>query len=213
MIVFSLLMVAQVAGSGLPSAGGDIFSPPLITLPVAPDRQAQPATPLSNPGAWVGTADYPPEALRAGHEGTVGFTLAVGADGVPQGCTITQSSGDVALDGATCALLAQRARFSPAKDATGSAVVGRYSSRVMWKIPKTRPQPQDGDLVTSFIVGVDGTLSDCRIERASGSAGAAASMPSPCQTGQKTAPYLDAKGAATARRVTIRHTITVTPAP
>lgn len=180
---------------------------------MAQSRRAQGAVPLSNPGGWIGTADYPAEALRAMREGSVGFTLEIGVDGVPKGCAIMQSSGDPSLDGATCTLISQRARFRPARDAAGRAVVGSFSNRVVWRVPRTEPQPQEGELVISYTVGTDGKLRDCRIEAASGSAAPAATAPSPCQLGMGTTPYRDAAGAPVARRVTMRHRVSVVPLP
>ena len=62
---------------------------------------------------------------RAGAQGTAGFRLVIGADGAVTGCTITRSSGDAALDAATCAILLGRARYEPARDAAGRAMPGQ----------------------------------------------------------------------------------------
>ena len=59
--------------------------------------------------------------------------MAVAADGRPQSCVVTRSSGKEALDKATCDAFMKRARFTPAKDANGVAIAGRYRGNVTWK--------------------------------------------------------------------------------
>lgn len=101
-------------------------------------QQPQPVgavRPLS-PSEWVTSDDYPLDAIRAGLQGTVSFTLDVSAGGLPTACRITQSSGHLMLDEATCALMMKRARFDPARDATGSTVTAQYSRRVTWVLPE-----------------------------------------------------------------------------
>lgn len=90
------------------------------------------ASALKNPAAIITTADYP-RNVRA--EGTTRFEMVVNAEGRPRSCTITVSSGKVALDEATCNAFMKRARFTPAKDASGQPVAGRYRGNVTWKEP------------------------------------------------------------------------------
>lgn len=97
---------------------------------------ARQAMPIGNPGYWIGTNDYPTRALREEQEGTSRFRLTVDQDGRVSECTITQSSGFMDLDEATCANVRRRARFRPATDDTGAPVVGYYSSAVRWNIPR-----------------------------------------------------------------------------
>ena len=92
--------------------------------------------PRGNPGGWVSPSDYPARSLRDEVEGTTGFRLTIGRDGVPTGCTVTRSSGSADLDEATCRSLGKRARFSPATDAAGNPVEGSWTSRVRWEIPR-----------------------------------------------------------------------------
>lgn len=86
--------------------------------------------------AWITNDDYPPGALRAGEQGTVAFDATIGADGRVTGCTVTSSSGSVALDDATCRLITRRARFTPSKDAAGKPISSTYSSRFRWELTK-----------------------------------------------------------------------------
>ena len=89
---------------------------------------------LKNPGAIISDKDYP--SSQHDKEGTTRFDLMVGADGRPLSCTTTVSSGHKALDDTACNAFLKRARFSPAKDASGNPVTGRYKGSVTWKAPK-----------------------------------------------------------------------------
>lgn len=91
--------------------------------------------PATNPGSWVTNDDYPASAMREEREGTTGFKLTIGADGLPIGCDIVAPSGHVDLDALTCQLIMQRARFTPGRNARGEAVGGTYSNRIRWQIP------------------------------------------------------------------------------
>lgn len=90
------------------------------------------AEPIESPGSWLSTADYPADALRRGVQGTVGFRLTVDESGRPSDCAIEGSSGDAALDQATCALVLARARFRPARDVNDVAVPDSFASRIRW---------------------------------------------------------------------------------
>ena len=91
--------------------------------------------PATDPGSWVTTDDYPITALRDTHEGTTGFRLTVGPDGLPRRCEVTASSGHAELDDATCRLVMQRARFETQRDDKGVRVGGTYANRIRWQIP------------------------------------------------------------------------------
>lgn len=91
--------------------------------------------PATNPGSWVTNDDYPASAMREEREGTTGFKLTIGADGLPTGCDIIAPSGHGDLDALTCQLILQRARFTPGRNARGDAVGGTYSNRIRWQIP------------------------------------------------------------------------------
>ncbi len=88
-----------------------------------------------NPVRWITYSDYPPAALRLNEQGHVFFMLDVSAKGKVTRCTITTSSGSLILDRQTCALMHARARFKPAKDASGVAVPSNWSSYSTWRIP------------------------------------------------------------------------------
>lgn len=111
----------------------------VLALAVAQGDDAATETgmaPATNPGSWVTSADYPASALREEREGTTGFRLTIGADGLPAACDIIAPSGHGDLDAVTCQLIMQRARFTPGRNARGEAVGGTYSNRIRWQIPE-----------------------------------------------------------------------------
>jgi len=95
-------------------------------------RQPQPRT---SPANWVSANDYPARDLREGNQGLARFSLVVGADGKPQSCLVTRSSGHTGLDEATCRAVMRRARFEAASDETGARVAGSYAGSIRWQIP------------------------------------------------------------------------------
>lgn len=167
----------------------------------------KPAMPLGSPGDWVTTADYPKQALADSVDGAVQFRLDIDRLGEPSACTVLISSGSPQLDATACNLIMVRARFSPATDRRGRAVPGTYTNRVRWIIPKDRPKPEPGLLVTSVIVEPDGSVSDCRIETVEGGAidasqaKRAAAGKSWCESMNFASGYTDAAGKTVPKRV------------
>lgn len=88
--------------------------------------------PLSNPTGWVQSKDYPPGAARANKNAIVNFRLTVDAAGRPIDCAIQGGIADIAFREATCRALMNRARFSPALDATGQPLNSYFTSVVSW---------------------------------------------------------------------------------
>jgi TonB family protein len=89
-----------------------------------------------HPGYWATNDDYPQQSRRNRDEGIVSFLLMVSETGTVADCHILESSGFTELDAKTCALMRERAKFHPAKDAKGDAVSSQYTNRVMWKLPQ-----------------------------------------------------------------------------
>ena len=128
-----LLLAAQ----GVPAA------PPIMLRPQAV-AQVGIGTPPPFPNdaaamrpilAYFSNDDYPAAAMRAGEEGAVAFVLAVGTTGRVENCTVTQSSGSIALDAATCSIVSRRARFFPARDESGRAIPGTAQAEIKWALP------------------------------------------------------------------------------
>ena len=102
--------------------------------PPAP-RISPPQRARANLGGYFSTDDYPASAIYAEAEGTTRFSLAIGSDGRVTGCTITGSSGNSALDSATCRILRARARYTPARDQNRNPVSGTDRGSVTWRLP------------------------------------------------------------------------------
>lgn len=124
-------------------------------------KGAQPLKPLTNPGSWVTDDDYPPSAVRQGHDGTVAFQLQIDSTGLPAGCSITKTSGHDELDQQVCSLLVQRARFSPARDASGKAIAAPYNGRFTWQIARGETFLQPGTSSMEFELSADDILLNC----------------------------------------------------
>jgi len=77
---------------------------------------------------------YPKDALAHGEQGTVSYHVRIDSRGRATECEITGSSGFERLDTATCALLMERAQFTPSRDENGRATRSTYDGKVVWRI-------------------------------------------------------------------------------
>ncbi len=119
---------------------------------------AEPATRAIMPQGvhtLVTNDDYPEEAIRNDEQGIVAFRLDIGSNGLPTGCSVTESSGSSMLDATTCRILMERARFQPARGANGKPTTDSFTSRVRWVLPDSAPAREDAmtQLWTSCVVG------------------------------------------------------------
>lgn len=94
--------------------------------------------------------DYPSDALARGSRGRVRVRLLVGPDGRAQACEVTEGAEDESLNAVTCAILLERSRFEPARDARGRAVRDVVSTRVRWELAEVPMPFAEGRTVTSF---------------------------------------------------------------
>lgn len=85
---------------------------------------------------YITDYDYPAEAIRNREQGRVVYRMETGANGRIADCSIVLSSGSAALDAATCAILARRARVKPALDADGKPVPDTIRGDIVWKLRK-----------------------------------------------------------------------------
>lgn len=187
---------------------------PKLPWPPNPKHDPKSAYPTENPAGWITKDDYPPGASLNDLGGNVGFRLTIDPLGQVSGCVVTQSSGTPELDDATCSLLRIRARFEPATDQQGKAVAGTYANRIRWimpidrvrfTVPRIVPLPKPTLLVRSMVVEKDGSLSNCKIERAEGVAAEAVRLGSyDCPDEKLDRPFVDAQGRAV--RKTVRFT-------
>src|ERR1051326_4416560 len=90
---------------------------------------------LANLASYISDLDYPAAAISAGEQGTVGFLLDIGPDGLVSNCRILSSSGSATLDETTCRIMHDRPRFRPARDSEGRAVADQLKARVRWVLP------------------------------------------------------------------------------
>jgi protein TonB len=115
-----------------------VYTPPRAdTLPRPTPPPAPPPAPPTPPRLRSGSisdADYPASAFRAEAEGTAQVEIDVGPNGRVTGCTVSQSSGNSALDSTTCSLITRRFRYAPATR-NGAPVAARVTQQVTWVLP------------------------------------------------------------------------------
>ncbi len=168
----------------------------------------QPAVPIGSPGDWVTTSDYPAISLQNDEEGTTEFLLEIARSGKVTSCLITKSSGSFSLDEVTCRVVSERAEFTPAKDAHGRSTVGSYSNRVRWVVRQGTDLPvtmKGDEIVRSYLVHEDGSLSDCKMERVVSDYRRSKSTAWPwnCPENQPIRIFRDSSGKAVPRRVRV----------
>ena len=79
--------------------------------------------------------DYPAAAIAAGAQGIDQAELTIGQDGRVVGCDLLRSSGNSALDAATCNILRRRAKFTPARDANGEPMSDTViTPPIVWRL-------------------------------------------------------------------------------
>ncbi|MDP3676904.1 MAG: energy transducer TonB [Novosphingobium sp.] len=88
--------------------------------------------PLSSPGGWLRSADYPKESLASGKSAVIRFRLTVSAAGKATGCAIQSGTRSPEFEKTTCAMLVKRANFKPASDQSGNPVASYFTSTVTW---------------------------------------------------------------------------------
>lgn len=207
MLATLTLLAAGAQGAAAQTVPLPKIPAPILAVPARPPVGTEtPVIPLGNPGEWVTYGDYPTKALREGVSGTVGFRATIGVDGAVTGCSIVSSSKSQELDEATCRLVTQRARFSPARNPKGEAVLGQYTNRVRWVVPPSDSPDRFAQFVplnrtVSFFVEKDGTVTQCKI--ITGGVDYSARAGSFCQTQLHYAPFRDASGNPVRRKVTI----------
>jgi TonB family protein len=98
--------------------------------PAAAGVSAQDARAAEANAAFV---DYPKASLAAGEQGTVRYRVKIDRRGRARECAVLESSGFQRLDMATCALLMDKAQFTPASGRKGSRG-STYEGRVRWQL-------------------------------------------------------------------------------
>ena len=108
---------------------------------IQPEESGQPVGPTAthakaNLPALFSTDDYPAAAIRNEEQGTVAFRLSINRRGRVDRCDIVSSSGSKTLDRATCAILENRARYQPARDARGKRIADEDTGQIRWVLPE-----------------------------------------------------------------------------
>jgi TonB family protein len=76
--------------------------------------------------------DYPIQAARGGMSGTVAVVMLVDERGRVADCTFVGTSGAAVLDAQTCAILKERAKFTPAVGTDGKPAKDAFIQRITW---------------------------------------------------------------------------------
>jgi protein TonB len=118
--------------------------PPVYIPPVAPAPPPPPPPPRKVQSAQSAKGDlrtlfsaddYPASAQAAGAEGTAQAELTIGTDGRVVSCNLTRSTGNSALDQATCNILRRRAKFTPARDSNGQPTTDTVTTPpIRWQL-------------------------------------------------------------------------------
>ena len=209
--MLAILLLAQAASTAPVVTPPAPVPPPPPGLPIPIGEGAfnpRAPKPMSYPGSWVMTADYPTDSLRANEQGSTGFTVTVDTQGRVKDCRVSASSGSLRLDEATCRLVTQRARFTPATDSKDNPIEGTYSNRVRWVLPTITP-PEPGQAVTTYTVQASGEVTDCKVVLEGAAATSMNRMAGFCGNTKKMKPYLDADKKPVSRKVTMTTTVTV----
>jgi len=127
--------IQTVTAPPVPPLAPPVIAPPAPPAP-PPPRKVQSATSAKGDLRTLFSADdYPAAAQAAGAEGTAQAELQIGADGRVVGCNLTRSTGNSALDSATCNILRRRAKFTPARDSNGNATSDTVTTPpITWRL-------------------------------------------------------------------------------
>ena len=93
-------------------------------------------TPPEQIGGSLQGARLPPELEENGFEGTVEVDYVVEPNGRATDCRIRRSSGNRAIDIATCVQIERAFRFRPSRDGRGRAVPSVVVSRYDWDVER-----------------------------------------------------------------------------
>jgi TonB family protein len=99
--------------------------------------QARFPEPLTSVSTYVLQSDYPRVATRRAAVGEVQARVAVAADGTVSNCVVVRSSGDSALDQATCSAFVRRARMRPALNNAGQPMPSIFVFSKLWLFPRS----------------------------------------------------------------------------
>jgi protein TonB len=123
--------ITQVISPIIPPVAPAPPAPP----PPPPPKKIEPARAKGDVRMLFSDSDYPASAQAAGAQGTAQAQLTIGPDGRVAGCSLVRSTGNGALDAATCNILRRRAKFTPAHDSSGAATTDTYTTPpITWRL-------------------------------------------------------------------------------
>jgi TonB family protein len=109
-----------------------ILAPPVGVLPPG-------ATPATQTAGTIEDADYPTAAAGTNQSGRTRVSLSIDRAGQVTQCRVAESSGSAVLDATSCALILQRFRYAPARDAHGGAIASTVARSIVWRLPAAAP--------------------------------------------------------------------------
>ena len=123
--------ITQVISPIIPPVAPAPPAPP----PPPPPKKIEPARARGDVRMLFSDSDYPASAQAAGAQGTAQASLTIGPDGRVVGCSLVRSTGNGALDAATCNILRRRAKFTPARDSNGNATTDTVTTPpIVWRL-------------------------------------------------------------------------------
>jgi protein TonB len=127
--------ITTVVAPPIPPVAPPVIAPPAPPAPPPPRKVQSAQAKGSLVGLFDGENDYPESARAAGAEGTAVASLTIGPDGRVTNCSIVRSTGNSALDSATCNIIRRRARFTPARDSNGNPTSDTQNSpAITWQL-------------------------------------------------------------------------------
>jgi protein TonB len=127
--------IQTVTAPVIPPVAPPVYAPPAPPPPPAPRKVQSAQSAKGDLRTLFSADDYPAAAQAAGAEGTAQAEITIGTDGRVVGCNITRSSGNSALDQATCNIIRRRAKYVPAKDSNGNPTTDTLQTPpITWRL-------------------------------------------------------------------------------
>jgi protein TonB len=127
--------ITTVVAPPIPPVTPPVIAPPPPPQPPPPRKTVSAQSAKGDLRTLFSPDDYPASAQAAGAEGTAQAQLTIGADGRVQSCNLIRSTGNGALDSATCNILRRRAKFTPARDCNGNATSDTITTPpIVWRL-------------------------------------------------------------------------------
>jgi protein TonB len=127
--------ITTVTAPPIPPVAPPVIAPPPPPAPPPPHKTVSAQSARGDVRTLFSADDYPASAQAAGAEGTAQAELTIGTDGRVVGCNLIRSTGNSALDSATCNILRRRAKFTPARDSNGNPTTDTYTTPpIRWQL-------------------------------------------------------------------------------